>query len=252
MISFLSQMWLPLVSTCTPAANSSRATSGVTPKPPAAFSALAMTQSTPRSRTSRGTWRATVLRHGSPMMSPMKRILISTRPPRPRRDAAFARISLRDVCKTTFADNRDLDLAGICQLLLDLAGQVAGQDGAFRVRDRVLLHDHPDLPPGLDGISLLHSLVVYGQLLQLLEALDVGLDGLPPRPRPRRRERFCGRHQHRFGTDRLDLLVVRSDGVDHPGLLPVFLGEVRADDGVRAFLLLAQRLAHVMHQGPTP
>src|SRR5712691_6823663 len=160
-----------------------------------------MTQSTPRSRTSRGTCRATVLRPGSPMTSPMKRIFICTRPPRasshppapslPRQalgpwDAAFARVSLRYVGKPTLTNDRDLDLAGIRQLLLDLAGQVAGQDGAFGVRDRVLPYNHPDLPAGLDGVGLIHALVVHGQLLQLLEALDVGLDGLPPRPRPRR------------------------------------------------------------------
>src|SRR5712691_12849379 len=221
MISFLSQMWLPLVSTCTPAANSSRATSGVTPNPPAAFSALAMTQVTPRSRTSRGTCRATVLRPGSPMMSPMKRIFTRPFP------CACSRVSLRDVCKPSLADDRDLDLAGIRQLLLDLAGQVAGQDGAFCIRDRVLLHDHPDLPAGLDGAGLAHALVVHGQLFQLLEALDVGLDSLPPGSRPRRRQRLRRRHEHRFGTDRLDLFVVRGDGVDHPGLFPVLLGEVR-------------------------
>src|SRR2546430_13125538 len=168
-------MWWPLVSRCTPAATTPRATSGVTPTPPAAFSALAMTQSTPRSRTSRATCRATVLRPGSPMMSPMKRIFIYTSPPQallhppapslPRqapcpRDAAFSRVSLRDVGKAAFADDRDLDLAGIRQLLLDLAGQVAGQDRAFRVRDRVLLHDDPDLPASLNGVGLLHALVV--------------------------------------------------------------------------------------------
>ena len=46
--------------------------------------------------------------------------------------------------------------------------------------------------------------------------------------------------------------MVRGDGIDNAGLLTVFLGEVPADDGVRPLFLLAQRLAHVMHQGPAP
>src|SRR5207247_9603471 len=85
---------------------------------------------------------------------------------------------------TAFTDDRDLDLAGIRQLLLDLAGQVAGQDGAFYVRDRILLHDHPNLPAGLDGVGLVTARVVHGPLLPLLESLDVCLDISPPRPLP--------------------------------------------------------------------
>ncbi len=42
MISFLSQMWLPEVMQSTPASSSSSQISLVTPKPPAAFSTLAM------------------------------------------------------------------------------------------------------------------------------------------------------------------------------------------------------------------
>ncbi len=42
MISFLSQMWLPEVRQSTPASRNSSQTSFVTPKPPAAFSTLAM------------------------------------------------------------------------------------------------------------------------------------------------------------------------------------------------------------------
>src|SRR5207247_8145790 len=41
---------------------------------------------------------------------------------------------------TAFTDDRDLDLAGIRQLLLDLAGQVAGPDGACYVRVRLFHH----------------------------------------------------------------------------------------------------------------
>ena len=42
MISFLSQMWLPEVMQSTPMARNSSQISRVTPKPPAAFSTLAM------------------------------------------------------------------------------------------------------------------------------------------------------------------------------------------------------------------
>src|SRR5712692_10239164 len=137
-------MWFPLVMTCTPTANNSRATSGVTPNPPAAFSALAMTKSTPRSRTSFGTCRATVFRPGSPTISPMNRIFIYTRP---RRDAAFSRFSLRNVHVAALADHRDFNLARIRELLLDLTGKIPRQHGALGVRNRLLFHDHPDLPP---------------------------------------------------------------------------------------------------------
>jgi hypothetical protein len=45
-ISFLSQMWLPVVMTCAPRSKSSSAMEGVMPKPPAAFSPLMMSRST--------------------------------------------------------------------------------------------------------------------------------------------------------------------------------------------------------------
>src|SRR5215831_4788106 len=69
-------MWLPVVNTWQPSSNSSSAIAGVSPKPPAAFSALAMTRSTWLVSTRWARWSWTILRPALPKMSPMNRICI--------------------------------------------------------------------------------------------------------------------------------------------------------------------------------
>ena len=65
-ISFLSQMWLPEVSTSAPASRIWRAIGAVTPKPPAAFSTLTTAKSIACSWRSRGRSFVTAWRPGSP------------------------------------------------------------------------------------------------------------------------------------------------------------------------------------------
>src|SRR3990172_5939816 len=73
------------------------------------------------------------------------------------------------------ADDRDLDLARILHLVLDTLGDVPGHDVGGLIIDLLALDHHPDLPARLDGEALLHPLEGDGDLLQLRQALDVGL-----------------------------------------------------------------------------
>src|SRR5581483_8602502 len=74
MISRLSQMWLPVVRTSTPRSSNSSAIAGVRPNPPAAFSAFAISRSTPRLGTSWGSNSLQIARPGRPKISPTNKM----------------------------------------------------------------------------------------------------------------------------------------------------------------------------------
>src|SRR2546426_749030 len=93
--------------------------------------------------------------------------------------------------RARLADDDDLDLAGILQLALDLAGDLVGQLGRPAVVDGVGRHDDAHLAPRLNGEHLLDPRELTRELLQLGEALDVGLERLAPGPPPRARDRVC-------------------------------------------------------------
>ena len=76
-----SQMWSPRVMASTPQRKSSSAMFFVSPFPPAAFSALAITKSVPRLSRMRGRLSARILLPGLPTMSPTKKILIARKAP---------------------------------------------------------------------------------------------------------------------------------------------------------------------------
>src|SRR3972149_367396 len=128
-------MWLPDVMTSTPAPRSASAVDTVSPRPPARFSPLAVTKSMPRSSRSPGRIASTARRPG-------RRAGRS----RGRRARLF-----RVLHGPRLADDGDLDLARVGQLLLDLLDDVAGQPGRGQVVDLLRADEDPDLPAGLDG-----------------------------------------------------------------------------------------------------
>src|SRR5215218_7144198 len=98
-------------------------------------------------------------------------------------------------------DDGHLDLAGILELLLDLARDlVREQDGAVVV-ERAGLHHHADLAAGLHGVDLVDAVVARGDVLEVAEALDVLLERLAARTRPADGQRVGGKDD-----DRLDRL----------------------------------------------
>src|SRR6266436_4378080 len=71
------------------------------------------------------------------------------------------------------ADDRHLDLAGVGQLLLDLANDVAGEARRGEIVDLLRPHQDPDLAAGLDGKGTLDPGEAVGDRLEILEALHV-------------------------------------------------------------------------------
>src|SRR4051812_4310046 len=73
-------------------------------------------------------------------------------------------------------DDGHLDLAGVLELLLDLARDlVREQDGAVVV-ERAGLDHHADLAAGLHRVDLVDAVVAGGDLLEVAQALDVLLE----------------------------------------------------------------------------
>src|SRR6185437_2881366 len=65
------------------------------------------------------------------------------------------------------ADDRDLDLAWILELLLDLAGDLVGQQRGRVVVDGPRGHHDPDLASRLHGVDLVDAVVAGGDLLEV-------------------------------------------------------------------------------------
>ena len=76
------------------------------------------------------------------------------------------------------ADHDDMDLAGVLHLVLDLLGDVVGEDGCLGVVDLVRLDHDADLAACLHGEGLLDAVMGIGDGLELLQALDVVLIAL--------------------------------------------------------------------------
>src|SRR5207244_2806604 len=91
--------------------------------------------------------------------------------------------------------HRDLDLAGVLQLLLDLLRDVSGQDLGGQVVHILRLHHHADLTPCLHGEGLFDAGIRRADLLQSLEPLDVGLERLSPGALPPARDSVRGPRQ---------------------------------------------------------
>src|SRR5262249_49350598 len=172
-ISFLSQMWLPDVSTSAPCSSICLAMAAVTPNPPAAFSQLTTQKSMACASRSRGRCRASAARPGSPKTSPTINTFITL---------------LCHFDRARLADHHDLDVAGVLHLGLDAFGDVLRELVRVEVGHDVRACHHPQLTTGLDRVAHVHALVGQRDLLQLREPLDVGLRHVTPRAGPGRRD----------------------------------------------------------------
>src|SRR3954452_7572333 len=145
-------------------------------------------------------------------------------------------------------DHRDLDLAGVLELLLDLAGDLVAEQHGAVVVERAGHDHHADLAAGLHRVDLVDAVVAGGDLLEVAQALDVLLERLTAGARARAGERVGGLDDH--GLDRLwlDLVVVGLHRVRDGLGLAVATGELAADERVRALDLVRDRLADVVQE----
>ena len=105
---------------------------------------------------------------------------------------------------------------------------------------------HPNLATGLNRIGLLHTFVNSRQRLQFLQPLYIRLQRFTAGPRACRRQRFRRRHQHGLRTNRLNLFVMRRNGIHHFGVFAVLLSNLRTQHGMRAFFLVTDGLSDIV------
>ena len=111
------------------------------------------------------------------------------------------------------------------------------------------LDDHAHLAPGLHGEAFLDALERLRDRLEIFEPLDVALEHLAPRARTRARERVGRIDQRRENRLGFDFLMMRRDRVYDLRRLAVLARDLAADQRVRAFDLVRQRLADIVQQG---
>ena len=80
----------------------------------------------------------------------------------------------------------DLDLTRVLELALELLDDLVRDDHHLLVVDLLRLHRYADFSARLDGVSLVDTREAVGDLLDLLEPLDVVLEVLASRSGSRR------------------------------------------------------------------
>src|SRR5438445_12837365 len=99
--------------------------------------------------------------------------------------AAPSMILAGKIHRAGLADHHDLDLPGVLQLPLDLAGDLLRELARLAVVDGVGRDHDPDLPDCLDRVHLLDARGRARELLELRHPLDVALERLSAGPAPR-------------------------------------------------------------------
>src|SRR5262249_16919646 len=118
------------------------------------------------------------------------------------------------VDRARLPDQRDLDLAGVLERVLDLLDDVAGEPNRAEVVHLLRPDDDAYLAPGLYRERALDARERVGDALERLEPPDVALDRLAPGARPGARDRVGRRDDDRVDALRLLVVVVGRDGVD--------------------------------------
>src|SRR5687767_10764012 len=147
-----------------------------------------------------------------------------------------------------FANDRDLDLSGVLQLVLDAPGDVLRQPDRFLVGDLLALDQDPDLTSGLERERLRHPLERIGDVFELLEAPDVGLEDVAPGAGPGRGDRVGGLHEHCLERRPVDIHVMGGDRQYDRLALPVLAQQIHAELEMRPFHLAIDRLADVVEE----
>ena len=153
-----------------------------------------------------------------------------------------------DIDGTALANHDNAHLTGILHLFLDLVGDIVRKHRGLGIGDLVRLNHDMDLATGLHGIGALDAVVRIGDLLELLEALDVVLGRLAAGAGTGSGDGIGSLNQdveHRVGVD---IGMMGLDRVDNDGLLAITTGKLSANDGMRSLNVVVNGLAQVVQK----
>ena len=121
-----------------------------------------------------------------------------------------------------------------------------GQKDHVVLRDLVGLDHYADLAAGLNGVGLFDAGEGVRQLFELFEPADIVLDVLTACTGACSGDRVGCLHETGDDGLRLNVAMVRLDGVDDDGVLLVLSGKLDAQLDVAAFHLVVDGFAEVM------
>jgi hypothetical protein len=122
---------------------------------------------------------------------------------------------------------------------------------SLNIVDDFWSHHDPNFATGLHREYLVDAVAGSGNLLKPFQTLHVCLDALSASSRTTAADCVGRLNEDSFDGSYLDLAVVSLDGMHHIGMLAVFASQIGADDSVRPFHFMGQRLADVMQKGGT-
>ena len=129
-----------------------------------------------------------------------------------------------------------------------LVGDVVREDDGLSLVDHLGLDHDAHLATCLDGVGALDALVGVGDFLKLLEALDIGVEGLLAGTRAGGRHGIRGLDEHVEDGVGLNVGMVRLDGVHDLRGFAETAREIGADDSVAALDLVVDGFAEVVQQ----
>ena len=152
---------------------------------------------------------------------------------------------------TSFADNGDFHLSGICHFVLYALCDFIRQAFGFGIVDFIGTNDYTQLAAGLDGIGLYYAGIRQGELFEVVETLDIGFHYFTAGAGTGARNGIA--HLHDGGKQRclFHLVVVRAYGVAYFRFLLAAFGNLHAEDCVRQFGFLVRHFAYVVQQPGT-
>ena len=158
---------------------------------------------------------------------------------------------LGEAHRAALADDRDADLAGVGEIFFYFPGDVPAQQVSGVIVHIIGIDHDAEFPPGLDGVGLGNAVKGSGNVFQILKTLDIVFQQFLARSGPCAGQRIRGLNQNRKRGFGAHILMMGGNGMDDILAFSVLFGDIRADDGVRAFHLMIHGLADVMQQtGP--
>ena len=181
-------------------------------------------------------------------MPPEKYLIISFRPTPPGVGRRGFVNSLGIFNGFGLAEEVDLDLTGVLKLLLDLSGDVPGEQDHLVLGYLLGLDHYAYLAPGLDSVARLNALEGACELLKLFKTLDVAFNVLAARAGTRGGDGV--RRLDEAGDDGVGLhvAVVRLDGVHHRGTLFITARQLHAQLDMGALHLMIDGFAQIVQQ----
>ena len=150
-----------------------------------------------------------------------------------------------------FTDDSDFDLTGVGHFVLDATSDFGREFFGLSVVDLVGPDDYAELATGLNCVGLDNAGIGEGELLEIVEALDVGFDNFAAGTGASTGDGVAYLNDRSQQGSLLDFVVVGADSVADFGFFLVFLGELHAEESVGQLGLFVGHFTYGVEQTRT-